>query len=72
MSGTPISTLFPPAVREALMKAARTPGTDRDRRIAIDKATRLARITKPQLFKEENHEDQAYECPSFVSGTVHR
>lgn len=70
MSDTSVSTLFPPVVREALMKAARTPGSDRERRIAIDKATRLARNTKPQLFKEENHEDQAYECPSFLPSSV--
>jgi hypothetical protein len=65
-----VHTLLPPEVQEALMKAARTPGTDRDRRIAIDKATRLARITKPTLFKDENHEDQTFECPSFLSRSV--
>jgi hypothetical protein len=65
-----ISTLLPPEVREALIKASRTPGTERDRRIAIDKATRLARNTKPSLFKAEDHETETLECPSFLSRSV--
>lgn len=63
-------TLLPPEVQEALIKASHTPGTERERRIAIEKATRLARITKPTFFKEENHEDQTVECPSFLSSPV--
>ena len=63
-------TLLPPEVQEALIKASHAPGTDRDRRIAIEKAIRLARITEPAFFKEENHEDQTYECPSFLSPSV--
>jgi hypothetical protein len=70
MSDHDFHTLLPPSVQEALMKAARTPGTDRDRRIAIDKATRLARNTKPQLFKDEDHETETYECPTFLSAPV--
>lgn len=53
----PVSTLLPPEVREALIKASRTPGTERERTIAIEKATRLARRTQPKLFKEEDHEN---------------
>ncbi|MGZ5833733.1 MAG: hypothetical protein ACXWKJ_18280 [Telluria sp.] len=70
MSTDFISTLLPPEVRDALIKASRTPGTERERRIAIEKATNLARRTKPSLFKDENHEDQTFECPSFLPRPV--
>jgi hypothetical protein len=53
----PVSTLLPPELREALIRASRIQGTDRERTIAIEKATRLARRTQPNLFKEEDHEN---------------
>lgn len=48
----PTSTLFNTAVRDALIKAAATPGTEKDRNIAIAKATQQARSKHPNLFKE--------------------
>lgn len=65
-----VHTLLPLEVQEALKKASRTPGTDRDRRIAIDRVTRTARRTYPNRFKDENYEDQTFECPSFLSPSV--
>lgn len=70
MSSRPIHTLLPLEVQEALKKAARAPGTERDRRIAIDKVTRNARMSHPNRFKDENHETETYECPSFLSPSV--
>lgn len=52
----PISTLLPVSVRDALIKAASTPG-EKERRIAISKATQLAKLQTPQFFKEVNHEN---------------
>lgn len=56
----PVSTLLPVSVRDALIKAATTPGlSEKDRRIAISKATQQARRSTPKLYKEIDHENQA-------------
>lgn len=49
----PVSTLLPVSAREALIKAATNPFlTEKERTIAIAKATQQARSNNPKLFKE--------------------
>lgn len=49
----PVATLLPVSARDALIKAATNPFlTDKERTIAIAKATQQARDKNPKLFKE--------------------
>lgn len=49
----PISTLLPVSAREALIQAATNPFlTEKERTIAIARATQQARTKNPKLFKE--------------------
>ena len=48
-------TLLPASVREALAAAAAI-GNDRERAIAIEEATRRARLQHPHLFQPEPEE----------------
>lgn len=54
----PVSTVLPVSAREALIKAATTPGLSaKERAIAIEKASQIARRNNPKLFKEIDHEN---------------
>lgn len=49
----PVATILPVSTREALIKAATNPSlSQKERTIAIAKATQLARRTTPTLYKE--------------------
>lgn len=55
MISPPISAHFPPMLREALVRAAKTPiteGTPMARKHAIEQVIEKAKIRYPELFKE--------------------
>jgi hypothetical protein len=62
MTNLPISTHFPPSVRDALVRASQTPIPDSDplaRIKAIEQATKRAKQSVPNFFRKDlNHEDQ--------------
>jgi len=54
---TTATTLLPPGVSAALMRAAQTPVTDSDplaRQRAIEEVNRKARLRHPEYFREED------------------
>lgn len=50
----PVANVFPPVVRDALVRASLTPvegENDNARQVAIDEAVKRARTTHPHLFR---------------------
>lgn len=48
-----VAKLLPPAARELLVRASRTPGTPFQRQVAIDDAVQRVRLRWPEYFRPE-------------------